>query len=135
MKQKYSGINIQFPISTQILSGSKSIETRFYPIAKHLVGKRIVMIETPGKTGDFRSRIVAFITFDESIPYASLSAFRRDYAKHLVDKGSPWDWQNGKIKWAWPIKELIVFKKPKELTRRSGIVYAKNILVETESSS
>lgn len=52
-KRTLCGINIQFPISQLIVDGSKTIETRTYPIPDHYIGKEMILIETPGKIKSF----------------------------------------------------------------------------------
>ena len=90
--EKFNGINIQYPISQEILSGRKIIETRTYPIPKHYVGKILLLVETPGSKGKFTSRIVAKISFSECFQYDSEEEFYRDTPKHRVSRSSPWAW-------------------------------------------
>jgi len=61
--KKLTGINIQFPISRLILSGEKTVETRTYPIPEHYINQELAIIETPGRDGDFKARIVGTIIF------------------------------------------------------------------------
>ena len=129
MKQKVTltGINIQFPISRLILAGEKVMETRTYPIPEQYVKKRMYLVETPGKSGKFRSRIVAYITFDRSFPYPDAAAFYNDLAKHCVSRDSPWAWVEKKKKWGWPIISIMPLKYPRALTKRPGIRFTKNL--------
>mgnify|MGYP002786029620 CR=1 FL=1 len=127
MKKIYDGLNIQYPISQIIMNGSKRIETRFYPLPAQYVGKQLAVIETPGKTGKFKARIVGLITFGESYKYNSAKEFYADYENHKVSKDSEWAWVAGKNKWAWPITEIVKFKTPKAAPERKGIRFTKNI--------
>ena len=127
--KKYAGINIQYPISRLILEGTKIIETRTYPIPPAYIGKEMVLIETPGKEGKFKARMVGLVTFGESFKYPSERAFYRDSARHCVDRKSPWAWAPDRPKWGWPVLSVRAFNREIPLKRRSGIRYAKDILV------
>jgi hypothetical protein len=87
----------------------------------------MLMIETPGKTGRFKARIVAVISFDDCFLYESPKAFYLDKTKHCVDQRSDWKWTDLKPKWGWRISKVVCFKSPKPAPRRKGIVYTKNI--------
>lgn len=123
----YTGINIQFPISRLILSGKKIIETRTYSIPKRLIGQELAIIETPGKTGKFKSRVIGLIVFGESFKYKSAKEFYADLERHCVSKDSDWAWNSKKGKWGWEIKKVTSLKNEIPLLKRSGIVYSKNI--------
>lgn len=127
MARLYRGINIQHPISELILSGLKTIETRRYPTPEWLVGEEVIMIETPGKRGKFKQRMVAKITFGESFKYTSSNEFYKDKDRHHVTKNSEWAWDPEKGKWGWPIINLKVFAAPIPTSKRGGIVYAKDL--------
>lgn len=131
MKKKaktYTGINIQYPISQLILSGDKTVETRTYPMPGKMVGVPLVFVETPGRFGKFKSRLVALITFGESFAYKNAEEFYLD-ERHLVDRFSKWAWEEDKPKWGWPIIAINVFSEPQRLGRRPGIVYSKDIVL------
>lgn len=125
----YTGINIQYPISQLILDGTKEVETRTYPLPDRLVGVTLLLIETPGKTGKFRSRIAGTISFGPSVQYKSANAFYKDIDRHRVTENSPWAWTDEKPKWAWPILSVKRLTKPKTLNKRPGIVYTAKIRV------
>ena len=127
MKKEYVGINIQYPISELIVSGVKTVETRTYPIPKKYVGRDMVLIETPGKKGKFKARMVALIRFGDSFEYKSKAAFYRDCKSHCVTAGSLWAWQDSVPKWGWPIEIIRIFKKPLSLQKRSGIKFSTGI--------
>src|SRR5262245_57207558 len=91
-RTNYSGINIQWPISRLILSGEKTIETRTYPIPKKYIGMDMLLIETPGKRGAFKARIVGIIKFQDSFYYESKNEFLKDVGLHFVDEKSEWGW-------------------------------------------
>jgi hypothetical protein len=124
----YTGLNIQYPISQSILDGSKTIETRTYPLPERLKDVEILMVETPGKTGKFKSRIVAKITFSSSFKYKSKKEFHEDFKKHKVDPKSEWDWKE-KSKWGWIIKNVEILIPPRPLKKRLGIIYTNGLQI------
>lgn len=127
MAEFYRGINIQFPISELILRGLKTVETRTYPMPAWLVGQEIIMIETPGKIGKFRQRMVAKIVFGAGFQYRDRKSFYTDFERHQVSQDSPWAWKQGVGKWGWPITSIQVFEEPIPMAKRGGIVYAKDL--------
>ncbi len=126
-KKTYTGINIQWPISREILAGRKTIETRIYPIPPHYLNKDMLLIETHGCTGKFKSRITAIIKFTKCFKYKDPKLFYADYPRHRVDKNSPWAWD--KPKWGWYVEVVRVIDPPVTFLGKKGIVYTKNILV------
>ena len=127
-KKRYTGINIQYPISSLILSGEKSIETRTYPIPEKFINKEMAFIETPGPKGKFKARIVAIITFSKCHKYSNKKEFYADEKKHLVSKDSTWAWKD-KNKWGWHISKLEVLKKPIIVTKKKGIIYTNDVTI------
>jgi hypothetical protein len=127
-KKNYSGINIQYPISRLILDCKKVIETRTYPIPSCYVGQEMALIETPGKQGNFKARVVAIIKFGPSFKYVSKKNFYADSARHCVTPDSPWAWNDSKEKWGWPILDIVILRNAIPLKKRTGIVYSKNIV-------
>ena len=125
-----SGINIQAPWTTLLLDGKKTIETRTYPIPKHYIDQELVIIETPGKKGKFRSRMIGLIVFGESFRYESSTEFYADFSRHFVTKESAWAWHNTKPKWGWPVQVVKQFKKAIPLEKRGGIKFTKNIKIK-----
>jgi hypothetical protein len=123
---KYTGVNIQWPISSLILSGEKTIETRTYPIPQSYVGCEMVLIETPGPNGNFKARIVAIVKFGKSFKYKSKKHFYKDMQYHKVSPDSPWAW-NEKPKWGWPIEVVKKLKVPVTFARKKGIRYTKDV--------
>lgn len=123
-----TGINVQYPISQLILSGRKTIETRTYPIPPKYIGKELLMIETPGKTGKFKSRSVAVIVFERCFLYRDSKEFYKDKKNHSVEPNSPWAWKDEKPKWGWEIKTVHRLK-PKSVDKRLGIKFTLNLSV------
>lgn len=126
-KKTYTGINIQWPISQEILSGKKIVETRTYPIPPKYLNQEMLLIETPGPKGQFKARIVAVIKFTECFKYESKKKFYDDYQRHLVDKNSPWAWRD-KGKYGW-VTEVVKKVQPERPCPKKGMVYTKNIRV------
>lgn len=127
-KKTYTGVNIQWPISELILSGEKTVETRTYALPEKYLGQPMVLIETPGKKGDFKARMVAVVKFTGSFKYKSKAAFYRDVDRHKVTKDSLWAWSDEKPKWGWKVEVLKTFKA-QLAPKKKGIVFTKNILI------
>jgi hypothetical protein len=121
------GLNIQFPISQEIINGNKSIETRTYPIPKHYLGVPIFLVETPGPSGRFKARISGIVVVSRCRSYKSKKDFYADQSLHLVSPNSPWKWTDKKPKWGWTISKVIRIKKTIPLKKRTGIVFTKQL--------
>lgn len=119
-------VSIQFPICQLVLTGQKTVETRTYPLPKFYIGKELFLVETPGKLGRFKSRVVGVITFSESFMYASGTQFYEDSKKHHVTKESPWAWKN-KPKWGWKIAQVKQLETFVPIRSRLGIVFTRSL--------
>jgi hypothetical protein len=122
----YTGINIQYPISRIIMEKSKTIETRTYPIPAKYIGKELLFIETPGKEGNFKARVVGTIKFGSCFLYKSKADFYKDIKKHKVGRDSPYAWKD-KPKWGWIIESVKLFKKPITAPKKKGIIFTTGI--------
>ena len=129
-KSVLSGINIQYPISRMILNGDKVIETRTYQIPSKHLGCDLAFVETPGKKGAFKARVVGIIRFSSCFKYASKKEFRDDIKRHCVEPGTIWDWSDEKPQWGWAIESLKVFEDPYSLNKRPGIVFTNDVPIE-----
>jgi hypothetical protein len=129
INRTYTGINIQHPISQMILSGEKTIETRKYPIPKHLKNLDLVIIETPGPSGKFEARMIGFVKFGESFEYKNRNDFYKDTKKHCVTPDSIWKWKKNDKKYGWPIIEVCPFGHAIPAPKKKGIKYTKNIRI------
>ena len=127
-KKPYTGINIQWPISTAIIAGKKTIETRTYPIPPPYLNKEMLLIETPGRAGKFKSRATAIIKFTQCFKYPDRQTFYADYPLHHIDKNSPWAWQD-KPKWGWHVEVVRAINPPVTFLGKKGIVYTNGIWV------
>jgi len=130
MTRKYTGLNIQYPVTDAIFDGSKPIETRTYPLPKNLEYKKLVVIETPGKVGKFKARCIGFVAFGPSVKYKNKEKFYIDAYRHGVwpdNKQFKWDAKKGKH--GWPVLYVSRFREPLPAPKK-GIVYAKDVNVE-----
>ncbi len=123
----YTGINIQHPISQLITSGQKTIETRTYPIPAKYLNVPLVIVETPGKSGKFKSRAIGIVTFKNCFKYVDEKSFYKDFKLHCVDKQSLWKWSDKKPKWGWVIGSVSSLRVPVAISKKKGIVFTKSI--------
>lgn len=129
---KYTGLNIQYPVTDAIIAGTKMIETRTYPIPPRLVGKKVVMIETPGPKGKFKARLKGFIIFGQSRRYKSEEDFYLDAERHGVfPENKQFKWDQTKGKYGWPVLWTSEFDQ-QPLCPKKGMVYAKDLEVRPE---
>lgn len=128
---RLNGINIQHPISNLILSGEKTIETRTYSLPEKYINQPLLFIETPGKKGQFKARIVGVIFFSECIQYTNKEAFYADTFKHKVDKNSLWAWKE-KPKMGWIIDKVIIFPETFLAPYPRGIIFTTSIKIPTK---
>lgn len=122
---KLPGLNVQAPWARLLLDGSKTIETRTYPLPKKYVGQELWLIETPGRLGKFKARVIGVITFSTSKRYKSEAEFNDEIDLHLVRPSDPdYSWQNDVPKYGWiveSVRDVRTFEAP---TPR-GIVYSR----------
>ena len=125
----YTGINIQYPISQLIIEKKKTIETRTYPIPPNYLGQEMALIETPGKTGKFKARIIAIIKFTDCFQYKNKKEFYAQSNLHCVTPDSIWAWYDGE-KWGWPVEVIKILQTPIELKKRGGIKYNRGLTIK-----
>lgn len=122
-----TGINIQSPWSQLLIDGNKCVETRSYPLPVKYEGEELVLIETPGKSGDFKARIIGTVTFSHSFKYPDKNAWIDDYARHLVDKDNEnFGWKDDKDKYGWVISDVTKFEEFQEAPENKGIIFTNN---------
>ena len=126
-KERYLGVNIQWPISQLIISGEKTVETRTYPIPEKYLNKEIALVETPGRLGKFKARVIAIIKFTKSFQYKDKEDFYMDIDRHKVSPESNWAWKE-KPKWGWEVEVTRVLENP-ILCKSKGIVYRSGITI------
>lgn len=121
------GINIQAPFADQLLDGDKCVETRTYKLPEKYIGEELAVIETPGKHGNFKARIIGTITFSHSFEYLSETDWQYDYNRHLVDPDNKlYGWNDDKEKHGWVVSEFFKFAEPQPAPEKKGIVFTNN---------
>lgn len=125
-----TGINIQYPWSEFLINGDKCVETRSYPLPEKYEGEELALIETPGKQGDFKARIIGIITFSHSFKYPDKNAWIDDHARHLVDKDNEnFRWKEDKAKYGWVVSNIIKFEEYQPAPEKKGIIFTNDCLV------
>jgi len=123
MKLKLAGINIQFPWADMILRGLKTVETRNYDIPDKHVNKDMWLIETPGKCGVHKARVVGIIRFQFSRWYMLQEDWDLDINLHRCFPGTGFDWNIQKR--GWIISKAVRISLPFYCDKMSrGIVYS-----------
>jgi hypothetical protein len=130
-----NGLNIQVPWSTLLIDGLKSIETRSYHIPMKYVNHPLYLVETPGKLGKFKARIIGTITFSGSFKYPDKISWIDDYNKHLVSQNDPLYGWNDKPKYGWVVSYVEKFDEPIPAPAKKGIVFTKNCKVPVDSTT
>lgn len=120
-----NGINIQYPWSSLLVDEKKSVETRNYPLPAKYVGEEIAIIETPGRYGRFKARIIGTVTFSHSFKYPDRQAWLDDYNRHCVSKNDPMYGLEDKPKYGWVVSKIKKLDHPVDPPRKRGIIYAK----------
>ena len=119
-----TGLNIQAPWANLLINGYKTVETRSYHLPLKYIGVPLALIETPGKTGRFKSRIIGLITFNESFRYKDKNQWLNDYNRHLVDQNNEnYGWKYHKDKYGWVVDRIEKFENPINPPSKKGIVF------------
>jgi hypothetical protein len=104
------GLEMQCPWASALLDGRKTIETRTYDLPTALIGKKIMIIQSPkGSSGvsamgdrvDFaasNAEVIGWCTFTKVNHYKNGKDFATDEAAHLVSSDSGYGWKEGKTK-------------------------------------
>ena len=128
------GLNIQIPWSFLLINGEKSVETRSYALPSKYEGVPLALIETPGKHGRFKSRIIGTITFSHSFQYPDKQSWIDDYNRHKVEEGDEFCyWNKNKKKYGWVVSNIEKFDKPVAAPDKKGIIFTKNCKVPVDS--
>lgn len=129
-----TGLNIQTPWSELLINEVKSVETRSYPLPEKYVGEEIALIETPGRYGRFKARIIGTITFSHSFKYPDQRAWQDDHNRHCVTVDDPaYNWKEDKPKYGWVVSKVTKFDKPLDIRKRRGIIFTSGIKLKRES--
>jgi hypothetical protein len=122
-----TGLNVQAPWSSLLINGLKSIETRSYHIPTKYVNHPLYLVETPGKLGKFKARVIGTITFSGSFKYPNKTSWINDYAKHLVSQNDPFYSWNDKPKYGWVVCSVNKFDEPLDISGKRGIIFTNNL--------
>jgi len=129
-----TGLNIQTPWSELLINGVKTVETRSYRLPEKYVGEELALIETPGRYGRFKARIIGTITFSHSFKYPDQKAWQDDYNRHCVAVDDPiYNWKDDKPKYGWVVSKVTKFDKPLDIRKRKGIIFTSGIKLKKES--
>ena len=121
------GLNIQTPWSFLLINGWKSVETRSYPLTSKYEGVPLALIETPGKYGRFKSRIIGTITFSHSFQYPDRQSWINDYNRHKVEESDEFCyWNENKKKYGWVVSNIEKFDTPVPAPKKKGIIFTNN---------
>jgi len=121
-----NGINIQYPWSRMLIDEEKCVETRTYPLPEKYEGEELAVIETPGKGGKFKARIIGTITFSHSFKYPNESTWKDDYNRHLVPEDSSFGWKEDKDKYGWVVSRVVKFDDYCAAPQKRGIIFSSN---------
>ena len=129
-----TGINIQTPWSELLINGVKSVETRSYSLPEKYAGEELALIETPGRYGRFKARIIGTIIFSHSFKYRDQKAWQDDYNQHCVAVDDPiYNWKDDKPKYGWVVSKVTKLDKPLDIRKRKGIIFTSGIKLKKES--
>lgn len=125
-----TGVNIQTPWSQLLINGDKSVETRTYALPEKYIGETLALIETPGRYGRFKARIIGTITFSHSFKYPDQKAWQDDYNRHCVEVDDPiYNWKDDKPKYGWVVSKVTKFEEPVDIRKRKGIIFTTGVSV------
>jgi hypothetical protein len=120
-----NGINIQTPWSQYLINGSKSVETRSYPLPKKYEGVELALIETPGRNRHLKTRIIGTITFSHCFRYKNETEWKLDTNRHKVGTDNiNYGWDTNKPKYGWVVSKIVKFDEPVDPPKKRGIIYA-----------
>jgi hypothetical protein len=124
------GLNVQVPWSTLLINGDKSVETRTYPLPKKYEGVELALIETPGKSGKFKARIIGAITFSHSFKYPDKNAWIDDYNRHLVKETDELlYWNDDKPKYGWVVCKTTKLDNFIPISNQKGIIFRRHCYI------
>ena len=135
MPENIPGVNIQWPWSSLIVSGQKTVETRSYKLPEKYIGKKLAIIETPGprgkkEAGISKARIIGTVVFSGSFLYRTRAEWVADFDRHCVEIGNhQFEFDKNHEKWGWIVAEVVSFKNQKPAPVKRGIVFATSCFV------
>jgi hypothetical protein len=129
LTKSLSGINIQAPWAELLINGQKTVETRSYRLPQRLEGVELAVIETPGKSAKFKSRIIGTIVFSHSFQYQNEGHWAFDYERHCVHITNEYGWKSNKLKFGWVVQSVSKLDYPVDPPVKRGIIYARDCLL------
>eukprot|EP00980_Cylindrotheca_fusiformis_P008195 scaffold1736_cov127-Cylindrotheca_fusiformis.AAC.9 len=116
------GLELQEPWAQAVVEGKKPIETRSYDLPPSLLGKRVMILQSPaGKAGvsgmgnvmnlsdptSSGAMVIGWVIFHSVKKYTTRETFEADEKGHLVAPGSDYGWKEGKTKviYGWIVGE------------------------------
>lgn len=118
------GINIQSPWSKLLIDKIKCVETRSYSLPKKYEGEELAIIETPGRYGNFKARIIGTIVFSHSFKYPNKQSWIDDFNRHLVSpKDNNYGWNEDKDKYGWVVSAVNKFDEHQIAPENKGIIF------------
>ena len=112
-------MTIHAPYGEMIMSGHKDVETRIRRISDKFIGQRVGIYEPERKMF-----IGSVVILGQKI-YPTAAAFRKDYSRHLVKRGSQYDIKKGGTKIG-----IIVGKPSRDIFGRQPRRYAPSTIVK-----
>lgn len=125
-----TGINIQIPWSRLLIDGDKVVETRSYQLPKKYEGVEMYLVETPGKYGRFKARVIGTITFSHNFKYPDKNSWKDDYNRHKVEENDEFfSWNDNKPKYGWVVSFVNKFDEPLDIVGKRGIIFTNHIKI------
>jgi hypothetical protein len=123
-----TGLNIQAPWSSLLINGLKTVETRSYHLPLKYEGVELYLVETPGKLGKFKARVIGTISFSHSFKYPDQKAWQDDHNRHCVAIDDPiYNWKDDKPKYGWVVCSVNKFDEPLDISGKRGIIFTNNL--------
>ncbi len=124
-----TGLNVQAPWSSLLIDGLKTVETRSYHLPLKYEGVELYLVETPGKLGKFKARVIGTITFSHSFKYPNKTDWINDHNRHLVSQNDPFYSWNDKPKYGWVVCSVEKFDEPLDISGKRGIIFTNNLKI------
>lgn len=120
-------LELQEPWAGAVVEGKKPIETRAYTLPQSLIGKRIMILQSPaGEAGvssmgnvidlsgssSTGAKVIGWCEFGSVKEYSSKADFEADEKLHLVNPDSGYGWKKGKTKvvYGWVVSKYGTIK-------------------------
>jgi hypothetical protein len=117
-------MTIHAPYGEMIMSGRKDVETRLRRISDKFIGQRVGIYEPE------RKMFIGSVALLGQKIYPTAAAFRKDYSRHLVKRGSQYDIKKGGTKIG-----IIVGKPSRDIFGQRPKKYAPSTIVKNNPAS